>query len=355
MSEKMVAVVRARILVATSRELVETSHRAHAAARRACERFSALTAQLARERSVFAPAAVLTPPSAPNKLSTAPRHTGRRARPGRRLNDQRASPAEKRRVLLVSTDERWRLLTAYLFAEVGYVAYATADCVQALERTVTLLPDVVVADTTGGDAIALLQRLALSSRTSDIPVVMLMSSLHSVEAERARAAGAATILPHAGEIDVLVGEVDTLVAVAPRARRVIRRRLLELQELARHYTPDAEGRAALGCLIDRLQVAIVALDVRGQCLAASHGAVRLTGYSRPEMLKAVFQSTFDGGHLSDADWEEFLERREYVGIATITTQGGEQVTVHAAVLAGVMPGVHVAALAAATPDASLGR
>ena len=80
--------------------------------------------------------------------------------------------------------------------------------------------------------------------------------------------------------NVLVGEVDTLIAAAPRARRTLKRRLLDIQELARFYPPDRDGQDRLRSLIDRLQVAIFAVDAQGHCIAASEGATRLTGYSR---------------------------------------------------------------------------
>jgi PAS domain S-box-containing protein len=132
------------------------------------------------------------------------------------------------------------------------------------------------------------------------------------------------------------------------AQRALQRRLLDLQELARHYTPDAEGQARLRRLIDRLQVAIFAVDDDGQCVAASQGATTLTGYSRPQLLNtSVFQSGFARGQLSDHRWQRFLTNRHYAGTTTITHRSGDDLTVHAAAVAEILPGVHVAALAPA--------
>ena len=65
-------------------------------------------------------------------------------RPGRRRSDRRPPAAENRRVLLVGTDEAWRLLATYVFEEAGYVVYAAANERQAAAFTFRLLPDVVV-------------------------------------------------------------------------------------------------------------------------------------------------------------------------------------------------------------------
>jgi PAS domain S-box-containing protein len=157
-----------------------------------------------------------------------------------------------------------------------------------------------------------------------------------------------TLLTHADDVDALVDEVDALIPPGPRAQRALRRRLLDLQELARYYTPDEEGQARLRRLIDRLQVAIFAVDDYGHCIAASQGATTLTGYSRPQLLNtSVFQSGFAGGQVSDERWQRFLTNQQYVGTTTITNRSGDDVTVHAAGVAEILPGVHVAAFAAA--------
>jgi PAS domain S-box-containing protein len=198
------------------------------------------------------------------------------------------------------------------------------------------------------DTLALLERLSDGPGTADIPVVVLAASLATPEARRALAAGAVTLLPHTGDVDVLVGEVDTLIAVASRPQRALKRRLLDLQELARHYKPDAAGQAALRHLIDRLQVAIFAVDQQGHCIAASEGATTLTGYSRRQLLHtSVFKPGFAGGRVSDERWQVFLMNRHFAGATTITNRDGDDVTVHAAAVAEVMPGLHVAAFAAA--------
>jgi len=156
-----------------------------------------------------------------------------------------------------------------------------------------------------------------------------------------------TLRAHPDDVDAVVGEVDTLIGVAPRTQRTLKRRLLQLQALARYYTPNAAGQARLRQLIDRLQVAILAVDEQGYCIAASKGAAILTGYTHLQLLRgSVFDAAFAGGQVSDERWRVFLANRQYAGTTTITNGAGENVTVHAAA-AEILPGFHVAAFTAA--------
>lgn len=272
----------------------------------------------------------------------------RLARPGRRQSDRRPPAADRRRILLIGDDEAWKLLTAYVFEEAGYSVYTAADPCQALGCTTRLLPDVVLVQMEAPDTLNVLAGLSASPSTSDIPVVVLTSLLQSTDAHRARACGGVTLLARPDDVDVLVGEVDTLIAAGPRAQRTLKRRLLELRELARYYTPNAEGQARLRQLIDRLQVAVLAVDEQGHCIAASQGATLLTGYSHLQLLTtSVFEAGFAGGHVSDERWRGFLADRQYAGTTTIINRAGEDVTVHAAAVAEIMPGFHAAAFAAA--------
>lgn len=342
---------RTQMLMASAKVLAISSRVAREAARAARRHARDLLAQIASRsgpRPTHAGHATDDPGLSGERRTTSRRAHERLTHPGRRLADRRPAAADHRRVLLVGPDEAWRLITAYAFEEVGYVVYAAADRRQAISLSARLLPDVIVVQMDSEGTLDLLEGLSHGPSTSDIPVVVLVASLASNEARRALAAGAVTLLPHASDVDVLVGEVDTLIAVAPHAQRTLKRRLLDLQELARCYTADAEGQAALRHLIDRLQVAIFAVDEQGHCIAASQGATTLTGYTRGQLLRtSVFEPGFAGGRVSDARWQVFLLDRHFTGTTTITNRAGSDVTVHAAAVAAIMPGLHVAAFAAA--------
>jgi two-component system cell cycle response regulator DivK len=276
------------------------------------------------------------------------RQHDRLAPAGRRQSDRHTPPVDNPRVLLVGPDQAWRLVTACVFEEGGYDVYGATDHRQAVAFTARLLPDVVVVQMEIPHTLDILARPSEGSSAYDIPVVVLTSSLQSTEARRAREAGGVTLLAHSDEVDILVGEVDRLIAAAPRVQRTLKRRLLDLKELARHYTPDGEGQERLRHLIDRLQVAILAVDEQGHCIAASRGATMLTGWSRSQLLTIpVFQAVFAGGNVSHERWQGFVANRQYAGTTTITNRAGEDVTVHATAVAEIMPGFHIAAFAAA--------
>jgi PAS domain S-box-containing protein len=268
--------------------------------------------------------------------------------PGRRQSDIRLPVAEQRRVLCVGAQEHQRLLYTYLFEEAGYTVYAAADERQAVAFSKRLLPDVVVLEMAGPAALSVYAQLASEPSTFDIPVVLPTASLDSTLARQAVAVGAVPMVSHLEDLDTFVGAVDLLVTATPRAQRALKRRLLDLQELARTNPPDADGQTVVRQLIDRLQVAILAVDEQGHCVAASRGASTLTGYSRPELLAAsVFQLGLSSEFVSYEGWLQFLAHRHYASTTTIANRAGEPLRVHAVALAKVMPGFHVAAFALA--------
>lgn len=276
------------------------------------------------------------------------RQQDRLATPGRRHGDARLPVAEQRRVLCVGSQEHTRLLHAYLFEEAGFVVYAAGDERQAVAFSKRLLPDVVVLDMEGPAALSVYARLASEPSTFDIPVVVVTGSMDSVLARQARALGAVPMLSEPTDVEAFVSAVDGLIMASSRAQRALKRRLVDLQELARFNPPDADGQVAVRRLIDRLQVAVLAVDEQGRCVAASQGASTLTGYSRAELLAAsVFQLGRSSEIFTYEGWLQFLAHRHHASTTTIATRDGEPIRVHAVALAKLMPGVHVAAFALA--------
>lgn len=268
-------------------------------------------------------------------------------RPGRRRSDRQPHPPETRRVLVAGKDEAWRLLAAYMFEEAGYTVYAAVDQRQARTSIARLLPDVVVMQMETSDTLNVPIGPG-DSGTSNIPFVVLTSNLQSVEVKGVRVGGGVIILPHLTDIHEVVAEADTLVLAAPRAQRTLKRRLVALKELAHHYQTDAAGQERLRHLIDRLQVAILAVDQQGHCIAASDGATSLMGYSRSRLLtSSVLNDERAGEHGADELWRTVLANRPYAGTTTITNGAGEALVVHAAAIAEILPGLHVAAFAVA--------
>jgi PAS domain S-box-containing protein len=280
-----------------------------------------------------------------NRRIASRRQHDRLAHPGRRLTDRRLPP-DNRRVLLVGRDKAWRLLSAFVFEEAGYRVYAAAAERKAVSLTARLLPDVVVVQSERADSLDAWAALSDTPITSDIPVVVITSADQGAEA-RAYAPEGVTLLPDPHDVDALVGQVDTLVESGPRAQRWLRRRLLKLRRLGRYSARNSEAQALLRHLIDHLQIALLALDEQCRCIAVSRGVTSLTGYARTRLIGAsLFDSDFPGGQLSTECWRRFLAHRHYAATTSITSYSGEDVTVHVAAVAGILPGFHAAAFAA---------
>ena len=113
---------------------------------------------------------------------------------------------------------------------------------------------------------------------------------------------------------MLLAAVDEALIATPRDRlvaRQLRRPLLALRELARRVKPDASAQQRLRATIDRLQVAVLAIDEHGRYVAASAGASALIGYSRSELLR---MSIFDGALSVDLPltrrWQSLLSDQQ---------------------------------------------
>jgi hypothetical protein len=127
---------------------------------------------------------------------------------------------------------------------------------------------------------------------------------------RARASGAVTVLPKPTELGELLAAVDDVLMATPRERliaRQLKRPLLALRELAKRITPDERAQQRLRALIDRLQVAILAIDEQGRYVAASTGVSALVGCERSELLR---MSIYDAAPSVDLPlarhWQAFL-------------------------------------------------
>ena len=276
------------------------------------------------------------------------RQRDRRTRGGRRRPDAFAASAERPRVLLIEPHEDTRLLYAYLFEEAGYGVYSVADGIAGIRVARRRLPDVVVMEVAvpGADAFEILRQLQDDASTANIPAIVVTSLLHFDVPARARASGAVTVLPKPTELEVLLAAVDEALIATPRDRlvaRQLRRPLLALRELAKRVTPDASGQQRLRALIDRLQVAVLAIDEHGRYVAASAGASTLIGYSRSELLRmSISDAALSVDLPLTRRWQSFLSGQQTSDEAAIDDGRGDLVTIHAA-FETILPGLHAAA------------
>jgi PAS domain S-box-containing protein len=253
-------------------------------------------------------------------------------------------------VLLVEPRDETRLLYTCLFEEAGYAVYGVSDGTAAIGVARQRLPDIVVILTggRGAEGFEILRRLREDPLTSSIPSVVVTSLLRFDAPVCARASGAVLVLENSTGPETLLAEVEDLILTGPRERAVIRRlrrSLLTLHELAKRFRPEESAQEQMRALIDRLQVAILALDEQGRYVAASRGASALTGYSRAELLRmSVSDSEFASNPLLSRCWREYLTNQQSGAGTTIRDKRGNIVNVQTA-FATLGPGLHAAVFA----------
>ena len=272
------------------------------------------------------------------------------AQVGRRRSDAVTPDSDTPRLLLVEPDQVTRVLYASMFEDAGYAVYAVAEGIEAIDVARVRLPDLVVIDLAAPapDGLELLRHWREDPLTCSIPIVVVTSSLHFDVQPRTRAEGAISVLGKPMSPETLVAEVDDLIRATPRERLVVRRlrrTLLNLRELGKRVKPEERGQERVRSLIDRLQVAILALDSKGRYVAVSRGASTLTGYSRAELLgTSIHQAGLGLAPTLSEHWQELLTQQQAAAGTVIRDRSGNTVRVQTE-FATVLPGLHVAAFA----------
>jgi PAS domain S-box-containing protein len=295
------------------------------------------------------------------KRTSAPNEPGERRRLDRRQLAGRRG-AERQRgvrphVLLIEPHDDTRLLYTNVFEDAGYAVYSVTHGAEALAVAQFRLPDLILMEVVipGVDGLTILQALRADLATSDIPVIVVTATLHYHLPERARASGAVIVLGKPTPIDGLFAAADDLIRGTPPARlarRQLRRALLTIRKVAAaSATPDERTRERVRALIDRLQVAVLAMDDDGRYLAASPGVESLTGYTRAELLSmSVFDAAL-GATLPLARLRDhFISSEHEMSETTINNKMGGRVPIHAS-FATVLPGLHAAVFAPADTQA----
>ena len=279
------------------------------------------------------------------------RRGGRRVNAGRRESDFIAQHTEAPRVLIIAPNLDTRLLYTMLFEQAGCTVYAADEDSAGTAIAQHHLPDAVVAEgsaptATGFDT---LDQLRATPLTANIPVVVITSSVHFDMPGHTRAPGPVLVLAPPVDPDKLISSVMELASITPperSVRRQLTRTLLALREWAAHMKPDVDVQQRVRTLIDRLQVAVLALDEHGRYVAASAAAAELTGYAQHELLAmSIFDSQLDSDFMFHQDkWPKFLEAEQEGTTATVRLGKRRTRTMKAAFLT-IVPGLHAAALA----------
>jgi PAS domain S-box-containing protein len=276
------------------------------------------------------------------------RQQERRSRRARRRSD--AIALEVPRALLVEPHEDTRLLYTCLLEEAGYSVHGVADGIAAIRFAQQRVPDLVIMELAvpAADGFEILRQLRKDPVTRGIPAIVATASAQLDVSARARASGAALVLAKPVALDALLAAAGELIESTPVDRRVVRqlkRSLLTLRELGMRCKPDTVAQQNVRALIDRLQVAVLALDEQGRYVAASRGVSHLTGYSHAELLG---MSVFDSAPLIPGaeHWQDSLVEQLATSESTVRQRGGTVVNIHTT-FATILPGLHAAAFAAA--------
>jgi PAS domain S-box-containing protein len=282
-------------------------------------------------------------------VSSVPRENrprDRRRRWGRRWADRHS--ATPPRVLLVEPHEDTRLLYSSVFEEAGYAVDQVADGPRAIAVARDRVPDLVILEMVvpEADGFFILQQLRGTAATADVPTIVVTGMLHFDVPQRARASGATLVLPKPTPLDVILAAADELISTTPDVRltrRQLRRSLITLRKLAAHV--DREAQERVRALIDRLQVAVLAVDDEGRCLAVSHGFESLTGFARASLVStSLFDPTFGATLPLAREWDRFVSQCHDVAQTSIRDSEGRDLPIHAA-FATIAPGFHAAAFA----------
>ena len=124
-------------------------------------------------------------------------------------------------VLLVEDDRDGRQMYAFWLTEAGFRVDQAHNGLQALERALETVPDIVVTDLNipGIDGFELTRRLKLDTRTSRVPVVAVTGyAAFAADPGRAQRAGCDVVLEKPCTPEELESTIRTLINAAGQHR-----------------------------------------------------------------------------------------------------------------------------------------
>lgn len=279
------------------------------------------------------------------------RQHDRRHQPARRHQDRIEVLGERPRILVVEPHDDTRLLYSLLLEEAGYLVSSAKDGPAGIALAQQTLPDVLVTELVvpAADGFDILRQLRETPLTADIPVIVVTASVHFDLWSRARASGAMLVLAKPTTVDDILSALDDVMTSTPR-ERLLRRRLARALLVIRAYgkqcasIADAEDR--IRAFIDRLQVAVLAIDEQGRCVAASRGATTMTGFSRTALLEMSVHDATLGPALPLAEaWRQAQSRDDSTVDVLIQDALGKTINVQIT-FESISSSMHAAALVA---------
>jgi two-component system phosphate regulon response regulator PhoB len=122
-------------------------------------------------------------------------------------------------VLLADDDRVQTLMLSTRLKAKGFKVTVAYDATQAWMAAIKTLPDVIVLDIQmpGGTGIAILKQLKTSTKTCQIPVIVLSGSIDPQIAISVKDLGADEFLPKPVDLDQLYRALSRLVGNTPEA------------------------------------------------------------------------------------------------------------------------------------------
>lgn len=121
---------------------------------------------------------------------------------------------------LVADDDRVQtLMLATRLKAKGFKVIVAYDAVQTWIAAIKTLPDVIILDIQmpGGTGIAVLKQLKASTKTSQIPVIILSGSIDPQIVPTVKDLGADEFLPKPVDLDELYRTLSRLLRTTPQA------------------------------------------------------------------------------------------------------------------------------------------
>ena len=122
--------------------------------------------------------------------------------------------------ILIADDDRVQtlMLSTRLKAR-GFKVTVAYDAIQAWMAVMKTLPDVILLDIQmpGGTGIAVLKQLKASTKTCQIPVIVLSGSIDPQAAPSVKVLGADEFLPKPVDLDRLYSTLSSLLGTTPQA------------------------------------------------------------------------------------------------------------------------------------------
>ena len=116
-------------------------------------------------------------------------------------------------ILLVEDTHDNREVAEIILRDAGHTVLSVADGASGMAAAASVRPDLILMDLAlpRVDGWEATRRLKANPKTRDIPVVAFTAHVLQEDAERAREAGCAAVVPKPFEIDALLGQINRLL------------------------------------------------------------------------------------------------------------------------------------------------